>query len=339
MINPLTAIGGFKDVTDYQRAEQEFEARKRQRMLEEQMAQGKLSMLPFEQQRAQLDNQALQKQIEMGISSNDPASIREWKIYSQLPKDQQERYLQMKRSDQLMNLGGNVAVRAPMGGIAEQYPVTPRPEQMPEFQAAQESARKQASGLAEIGTEQVKRAEKAGTMLGLVAKAREQLPSATSGFIEGLYTGTTKRLGKSTPQSKADAQLKVIAAGLTSNVPRMEGPQGVLDVELYKQAAGDVANSDLPYEDRVAALDTIEQLQNKYSQQDQNVNIPPIDNQDLYATVPKSSNIPAPSAGITVDEPYAQTSKYDQEAEQFNRRKGKATHRYNPQTGMIEVIR
>lgn len=144
-MNPYT----INSVGDYAREAEEFEARKRARVIEEQLAQGKLSMLPYQQQKAQLENEQLQKQMEAGISGNDPAAIREWKIYSQLDPAQQQRYLQMKRADQIMNLGGNVAVRSPMGGISETYPVTPRPEQMPAFQGEQEAAKKAASGMAE----------------------------------------------------------------------------------------------------------------------------------------------------------------------------------------------
>jgi hypothetical protein len=56
----------------------------------------------------------------------------------------------------------------------------------------------------------------------------------------------------------------VIEGALTSSVPRFEGPQGVLDVELYKQMAADVANISKPRKDRLAALDAMEKLQDRY---------------------------------------------------------------------------
>lgn len=109
-----------------------------------------------------------------------------------------------------------------------------------------------------------KKGVQASNVVGLITEAKKVLPLASSGALEAAGTAGAKLIGKSTDASKADAQLKVIAAGLTSNVPRFEGPQGVLDVELYKQAAADVGNSEIPYEDRLAALDTMESLQQKY---------------------------------------------------------------------------
>jgi hypothetical protein len=47
--------------------------------------------------------------------------------------------------------------------------------------------------------------------------------------------------------------------------PRFEGPQGVLDVKLYERAAGDIANANLPVEDRLAALEQIKNMYKRYS--------------------------------------------------------------------------
>ena len=45
----------------------------------------------------------------------------------------------------------------------------------------------------------------------------------------------------------------------------MEGPQSNYDVENYKQAAGDLANPIKPVEVRMAALQTLKQLNEKYA--------------------------------------------------------------------------
>ena len=52
---------------------------------------------------------------------------------------------------------------------------------------------------------------------------------------------------------------------MVSNVPRMEGPQSNYDVENYKTMAGMVGDSTVPIEDRLAALQTLRELQRKYS--------------------------------------------------------------------------
>jgi hypothetical protein len=67
------------------------------------------------------------------------------------------------------------------------------------------------------------------------------------------------------PKGQNEAKrLEVISAILTSKVPRMEGQQSNMDVELYKKAAGDAGNSNLPISARLAALDTMQKLYGKY---------------------------------------------------------------------------
>lgn len=127
---------------------------------------------------------------------------------------------------------------------------------------AQSGARGQAVGEAE-GAQDRKEVQ-APAIDALIQEAKKILPNSTSGLGQQALTGAAKIVGTSTDSSKADARLKVLSAALTSTVPRFEGPQGVLDVELYKQAAADVANTSLPFEDRLAALDTMESLNKKY---------------------------------------------------------------------------
>ena len=69
-----------------------------------------------------------------------PSSVEEWKYYNSLPPEQQSRYLTMKRADKTLNLGGTQEIVNPTGGIKESYKVTPKPQDMPEFKAAQEQA-------------------------------------------------------------------------------------------------------------------------------------------------------------------------------------------------------
>jgi hypothetical protein len=102
-------------------------------------------------------------------------------------------------------------------------------------------------------------------MIELAQLAQELLPSATSGAISNLATMATDAAGIPTNKSAADGQLKVISAQLVSNVPRMEGPQSDADVKLYRQAAADVANGNIPYQTRIKSLNTIIELNKKYA--------------------------------------------------------------------------
>ena len=104
------------------------------------------------------------------------------------------------------------------------------------------------------------------SMIELAQKAQALLPSATSGAISNLATMATDAAGIPTNKSAADGQLRIIGAQLVSNVPRMEGPQSDADVKLYRQAAADVANGNIPYQTRIKSLNTIIELNQKYAQ-------------------------------------------------------------------------
>jgi hypothetical protein len=91
---------------------------------------------------------------------------------------------------------------------------------------------------------------------------QKPLPTASGAGSLVDYLGN---IGGVAPRGQNEAKrLEVIAAILTSKVPRMEGPQSDRDVELYKKAAGDAGNSGLPISTRLAALDTMQKLYGKY---------------------------------------------------------------------------
>lgn len=132
---------------------------------------------------------------------------------------------------------------------------------MPKSQAAAQAAAGSPM-VAEIDKKEVQ----GQTMLDLARKAQAILPNATSGAISNLATMATDAAGIPTNKSAADGQLRIIGAQLVSNVPRMEGPQSDADVRLYKQAAADVANGNIPYQTRIKSLNTIIELNQKYAQ-------------------------------------------------------------------------
>lgn len=107
----------------------------------------------FDRERAAFELQ--KRQAYQSLTGQDPASIKEWQVYNSMTPEDQQRYLQMKRSDQIMNLGGSMAVRNPMGGIQEEYIVTPKISEMPEFEASVKAAQK----TAEIKAEDIAKAQ------------------------------------------------------------------------------------------------------------------------------------------------------------------------------------
>lgn len=103
--------------------------------------------------------------------------------------------------------------------------------------------------------------------LNLINQARQLLPNAT-GSYGGLAVDQTARFfGKATEGAKSTAQLQAIEGALVSKMPKMSGPQSDKDVALYKQMAGVVGDPTVPVEQRQAALNTIEQIQQRYAGQ------------------------------------------------------------------------
>ena len=86
----------------------------------------------------------------------------------------------------------------------------------------------------------------------------------SSGRGENIITGTREFFGGGGEASKADAQLRVLGTKLTMQVPRFEGPQSDKDTAMYQAAAGDVANPNMPIASRMAALQTLVDINKKY---------------------------------------------------------------------------
>jgi len=164
--------------------------------------------------------------------------------------------------------------------------------------------------------EQEKRALSAPNNLLLIQEAEGLLPNATSGLAQRAGRGVANMVGVSTDASKADRQLEVLSAALTAGVPRMEGPQSDKDVAMYKQAAGDIANPNIPYEDRLAALGTIKELNNKYQGAEQiSTSVEPLNTKKVNAAQVGKLSLKDPrvkaalAAGYTPDEIAAHLTK------------------------------
>lgn len=213
--------------------------------------------------------QAAQLGLEMqtkALSTEAPSAVREYEYYKKLPNPEaQKEFIDIKRAQQWLNAGGMFINPA----TNQQITKTLAPEDLPENVRTKAEAGAEGKAAGEAVAAGEKKSKQAGDVLGLIKEARTLLPQASSGSVEKGAAKVANFFGVSTPGSAANAQLKVISAGLTSNIPRMEGPQSNLDAALYRQAAADVDNPDTPYEDRLAALDTMETLWSKYGGQNQ----------------------------------------------------------------------
>jgi hypothetical protein len=86
----------------------------------------------------------------------------------------------------------------------------------------------------------------------------------SSGLAENIITSTREVFGGGGKQSQADSKLKVLGQKLVQQVPRFEGPQSDKDVASYQAAAGDIGNANKPIAARLAALQTLVDLNKKY---------------------------------------------------------------------------
>lgn len=109
----------------------------------------------------------------------------------------------------------------------------------------------------------------AGSVLGLVSAAKPLLETATGSTAGVLRDSALSLIGKDSDSSKAAAQLAVIGGQLVSKMPKMSGPQSDKDVQLYREMAGRIGDPSVTSGNKLAALQTIQQLNEHYLAQNQ----------------------------------------------------------------------
>jgi hypothetical protein len=226
----------------------------------------------------------LMRQSAMG---QNPAAVREYEYYNSLDPAAKREFMNVKRAQQTLNLGGTQAVLNPSGGITEQYNVTPKPEQMPDFKGAQAAAVAGATNAANAAGDFNKKAAQAGDVQSIAAEAEQYLDEGSGGIGNRLGVAGKGLFGISDENTQAAAALQVIGGRLTSSMPRMEGPQSNYDVQLYREMAGKIADTSVPAGDKRAALKVIQSLNEKYTGGQQG-NMPNVPIQNMQSPAPES---------------------------------------------------
>ncbi|ENV46054.1 hypothetical protein P255_01420 [Acinetobacter brisouii CIP 110357] len=108
----------------------------------------------------------------------------------------------------------------------------------------------------------------------LLPEIEKILPNATHSYLGKGLDLAGNVFGKSTQGQQASAQLKTLSGQLVSLMPKMSGPQSDKDVAMYKEMAGNLADDTLPIQTRMAALQSIRNLNNKYKAMAANQNQP-----------------------------------------------------------------
>ncbi len=169
------------------------------------------------------------------------------------------------------------AQNLPGGGIGAFNPITGQMDQTP---VSNQDAQKQASELSRAKAEATASGEATGKATGAIltkamnaANIKDILAMAEPLIDEATGSGTGAGrdalgafFGVSTSGAQAIAQLKPLQAAIMLNQPRMEGPQSDKDVQLYREAAGQIGDPSVPGPTKKAALKTISALQDKYAE-------------------------------------------------------------------------
>jgi hypothetical protein len=234
----------------------------------------------------QFGNRGGQRQVEGGyepspksMADGMPSSVQEWQYFSNLPKDQQDAYLTMKRAQPWLNMGGTQMLPSqanPAGPARAEVAKTVPPEDTPENRGAQRGA----VIAAEQQGDQNKKATQGKTVLDLLDLAEGKVPGPQGPMPDLLQNATGSGAGAmmdatagffgATPRGAAEAQkLGVLGGQLIMMMPRMEGPQSNYDQQLYREMAGQIGDPSTPPERKKAAADTLRALHSKYAGQQQ----------------------------------------------------------------------
>ena len=98
----------------------------------------------------------------------------------------------------------------------------------------------------------------------IIPEIRALLSKATGSYLGAGADLLANTVGISTEGAKATAQLKTLSGQMVAAMPKMSGPQSDKDVQMYREMAGNLADPTIPTETRLAALETIEKLNEKY---------------------------------------------------------------------------
>jgi hypothetical protein len=120
-------------------------------------------------------------------------------------------------------------------------------------------------GPADIKLNPPKKLSDAKDVLDIIAIAEPLLDKATGSYIGTGIDRAAQAFGASTEGGVAISQLKALQAALMLKMPRMEGPQSNLDVQLYREAAGTIGDPTVPVENKRAALEVVKQMNERYS--------------------------------------------------------------------------
>lgn len=198
---------------------------------------------------------------------NTPSNLQEWAAFKDMKPEDQEKYLTMKRAQSWVNLGGSQVLPSavnPAGSPRASMDVTLKPEEDPNLKYKQAFETAMGKADAELKGEGQKKALNALRTLDNLEGVESLIDKSTGSFGGAALDAMASMFGHATEGAIASGKLKVLQAGLMTSMPRMEGPQSDRDVQLYREAAGQIGDPTVPNAIKKAAVETIRELQKKY---------------------------------------------------------------------------
>jgi hypothetical protein len=100
----------------------------------------------------------------------------------------------------------------------------------------------------------------------VLPEIKKLLEGTKGGYINAGLDVLGGAAGYSTDTAKTTAQLKALSGQLVALMPKMSGPQSDKDVQMYREMAGNLADPTTPVATRLASLQTIQALNDKYKE-------------------------------------------------------------------------
>ena len=100
----------------------------------------------------------------------------------------------------------------------------------------------------------------------VLPEIKKLLEGTKGGYINAGLDMLGGAAGYSTDTAKTTAQLKALSGQLVALMPKMSGPQSDKDVQMYREMAGNLADPTTPVATRLASLQTIQALNDKYKE-------------------------------------------------------------------------
>lgn len=225
-------------------------------------------MSPEQQQKyIELEGAGLQNQI-------GSSAIANYNFRSGLSPEEQQKFDATMGGIQTINLGDKVIQIDRNGNPVNNFNKTTSPDSSPALKGEQEYQKVLKKSEGENKANKERLFVNYNSNLQTLNEIKPLLEQATGSGLGNTRDVLASAIGYSTDGAKANAALTPLYQQILMNVPRFEGPQGVMDVKIYQEAAGQLANPNLSTGVKIAAWNTLYNLNQRYAPKD-NIEVQP----------------------------------------------------------------